>query len=295
MRVLTHWRISILCVSGAFALVIFMGSSVAREANDELAVRARSSTCTPVEVRTAHGKAMLPNTRLAPIENGRVPCLHVEEMTPASCVFSTASGKASGKWLSGPAGDFAQIGQAVSLDGKPGGEYVVAANVGAQGKAYCTEPTGMDTAGRIAEGVELGITCTLEDILQEYNALSAFGYGQLVNYTTLQVCSRNDPLRSPHPDLALLVRSYPQPGSEVDDTFCYTGYGAGPNDINGTERDETTSYLAGERYCHLVVSSGFEVPGAKRPATRSFPVPGSVVTKSFIVWRPVNPNIAVAN
>ncbi|MEO7795176.1 MAG: hypothetical protein ABIV06_10420 [Thermoanaerobaculia bacterium] len=255
----------------------------------------RFSQCVPVEVRTTHGGRLLPNTRLARIENGRVPCLHVEEGTVASCLFSTGGDAVSGSWLDGPEGEFAQIGQAVSLDGKPGGDYIVAARVGAGNSVSCSESTGMDTAGRVSPGIELGVICTVEDILQEWNALSVYGWFPLINYSELQVCAANDPALRPHPDGLDPVRSYALPGSSLDNVFCFTGAGASLNDINGTERDETTNYLAGEAYCHVVISGGFEVPGAKRPATKSFPAPGIVNVKSLITWRPVNPNVEIAN
>jgi hypothetical protein len=77
--------------------------------------------------------------------------------------------------------------------------------------------------------------------------------------------------------------------------FWYTGNGAALNDINGAERDWTTSYFGGETYCHMIVSGGLEVPGAKRPATKSLPTPGIVNGNTYIEWRPVNPNLNIAN
>ena len=287
-------------LTGAATLVFILAgvltpaqSSAAGDADP--ALQRRISNCVPVEVRAAFGGRILANTRLARIEDGRVPCMHIEEMTTALCVFSMASGSESGKWVETPEGSFAQIGQALSRDGKPGGDYVVAARVGAVDSAFCIEPTGMDTAGRVSPGVELAIACVVEEVLMPWNALSVIQWAPLVNVATLEVCSRNNPATVPHPDGSQVVRSYAQPGSAVDDTFCYSGWGAALNDINGTERDETTAYRIGEGYCHMIVSGGFEVPGAKRPATKSLPAPGIVNDKSYIVWRPVNPNILIAN
>jgi hypothetical protein len=105
----------------------------------------------------------------------------------------------------------------------------------------------------------------------------------------------NGPNGRPHPDLASLVRSYASSGSGPDDTFCYTGYGAALNDINGAERDWLGQYYPGEGWCHYIAVNGFEVPAAKRPATRRLPAPGRVDTSSYLLWRPVNPNVAIAN
>ncbi len=289
----TGARVGLLLLAGALTSSAWLMAGESGER--ETLASARVSRCTPVEVRAVHGGELPANARLARIENGKVPCMHVEEMTIASCEFSTSSEALSGKWLEGPEGQFALVGQAVSRDGKPGGDWIVAARVEGGESAYCSEPTGMDTAGRVSPGVELANICVIEDVLQQWNAMSIYGSGTLVNVATMEVCSLNNPATRPHPDGAELVRSYSSNGGDVDDIFCYTGWGAGLNDINGTERDETTNYLTGERYCHWIVSSGFEVPGAKRPATKSLPAPGIVNVKSLVVWRPVNPNVNIAN
>lgn len=184
------------------------------------------------------------------------------------------------------------VGQAISRRGEPGGEYIVAAKVSDAAPAPCLEPTRMDTLGLISEGTELSKTCMLQEVLRDYNALTAeWEYRFLVNYSDLEVCTSSNP----HPDRALLVRSFPQPGSVENDTFCYTGNGAALNDINGEERDPNGIYYGGENYCHMLWSNSYEVPAAKRPATRSFPAPGSVRTNTPILWRPVNPNLNIAN
>lgn len=148
---------------------------------------------------------------------------------------------------------------------------------------------GKDTAGRIAPGVELANTCVIEDLNQEWNTLSALKHwAPLVNYSTSNVPSANSPVSHQHPDGAYYERS-------ADGTYLFSGAGAALNDINGTERDETTNYIVGYEHCHMIITNGSEVPGAKRPATKSLPAPGVVNGKTFIVWRPVNPNVNIAN
>jgi hypothetical protein len=219
--------------------------------------------------------------------------MHAERATAASCAFSMA-GEPSGDWLESPEGDFARVGQAISLDGQPGGEYVVAARLDSDGNAPCVEPVGRDTMGHISDGTELANTCVVETLLSSYNSMAAdWGWTPMWNFTTREVCSRDRP--ELHPDQADLVRSYAQPGSEVDDTFCYTGYGACLNDINGAERDWLGDYWVGDGFCHYIVSGGLEAPAAKRPATRSLPAPGLVNDRSYVLWRPVNPNLAICN
>ena len=110
------------------------GDAAAIDASiDALVIKARgvispaASSCAPVEVTTVHGDNFHGNSRLTRIENGTVPCLHVDDGTLAVCRFSPAS--ASGEWLESPDGAFAKVGQAVSLDGTPGGDYIVAARL----------------------------------------------------------------------------------------------------------------------------------------------------------------------
>lgn len=146
---------------------------------------------------------------------------------------------------------------------------------------------GRDTAGYIEEGIELATSCVVEDINQSYNALSAYGYKPLVNFATTKVATANDPASRPHPDRATY--------EGFDGAFMYGGEGAALNDINGAERDGTTAYLGGESYCHMIVNAGLEVPGSKRPATRSLPAPGVVNGKTLITWKPVNPNVTIAD
>lgn len=254
------------------------------------------TACRPITPTVLHGNQFLGNSRLSPIVGGQVACMNVDDGSIASCAFSTAATGASGDWLDSPQGPYALVGQAVSIDGTPGGDYVVAAAVSAAEPAACIEPTSMDTMGRVADGRELAPVCLVEDLLTDYNALSAkWGWSPLMNFADSEVCMANGPGGRPHPDDALLVRSYSSTGSGPDDTFCYREYGAALNDINGAERDWLGDYYVGDGWCHVVVNGGYEVPGAKRPATRSLPAPGSVNTRTYVAWRPVNPNVGIAN
>jgi hypothetical protein len=254
------------------------------------------TTCAPVEIAAFHGANFIGNSRLAEIENGRVGCMNVDDGTIASCAFVTTAGSQSGEWLESPQGEFALVGQAIALDGRAGGEYVIAARVSDAAPAACVEPAGLDTSGRVAEGFELVVTCVVESLGEEWNNLiSVYGWAPLYNYADLEVCSSNDPASNRHPDEATLTRSYSSSGTGPHDTFCYSGYGAALNDLNGVERDFFGEYWLGEEFCHFIQTAGLQVPGAKRPATFSLPAPGRINTKSPIVWRPVNPNVAIAN
>lgn len=147
---------------------------------------------------------------------------------------------------------------------------------------------GRDTAGWVSPGTELAIACVVEDGNSEYNAYSVYGWKPIVNYTTRQVPTANSPDKRPHPDGAHYE-------GMTGSTHIYSGYGAALNDINGTERDPVANYIPGEEYCHMIVNGGYEVPGAKRPATKSLPAPGVVNGTTLIAWRPVNPNVMIAN
>lgn len=148
---------------------------------------------------------------------------------------------------------------------------------------------GRDTAGRVADGTELANICVVEDLNQEWNALSAiYGWTPIYNWADGKVGMKNDPFAHPHPDNAAWD------GASMGANW-YSGYGAAMNDINGNERDYYGDYYIGEGWCHYIVQSGYEVPGAKRPASKSLPAPGSVNTNSLVAWRPVNPNLDIAN
>src|SRR4030095_1410034 len=167
--------------------------------------------------------------------------------------FSIISGNESGEWMESPDGNYARLGQAISKDGIPGGDYIVAADVAKTG-ALCLEPTGLDTAGYLARGNELAVDCTIEEMLQPSNTQSAlhFFLFPLINYSTTEVCTSS----TPHPDRV------PEE-DRIDGAYCYTGYGAALNDINGTERDQQGMYFGGQEYCHTVIASGYEATGAK--------------------------------
>ena len=253
------------------------------------AQRVTYSTCAPVTVTRLHGEGFAGNSRIARIEGGKVGCLHAETGEKAECLFSTDGASPSGKWVEAADGHYAKTGQAITLQGVPGGDWVVAARVSDAGTVPCVAPSGQDTAGLLVEGTELATTCVVEDVNQEYNVLSIYSFAPLVNYTDIEVCS----VSNPHPDNAQLTRTVTLASGAT--AYCYTGVGAALNDINGTERASTGLYLTETEHCHMIVTSGYEVPAAKRPATRSLPAPGSVNFDSFIAWRPVNTNFDIAN
>lgn len=196
-----------------------------------------------------------------------------------------------------------KIGQAVIFKGKV---YTVAsedlgqavafnhprygAGLAYEDHCYRSKAQGTDTAGRVASGSELSALCILEDNLAEYNALSYYGWRQIYNVATAKVPMANNPEGHAHPDLC---SSYEK--DSVSAAFYYTETSAALNDMNGTERDASGGYYAGEDYCHMIVSGGYEVPGSKRPATRSTPYPGSITKTSYLLWRPVNTSLSIAN
>lgn len=206
--------------------------------------------------------------------------------------------------LAGGTVEFIKIGQVVTTKDKNGEvvQWVVASdNLGEpilnrernrlEYRDHCfRNPSigGKDTAGWVAEGVDLAPSCVVEEINQEWNALSAYGYAPVSNVADSEVPLANDPAATPHPDNALYV-TYKYPSHR------YTSAGAALNDLNGMERDETTIYKAGEGYCHMIISSGYEVPGSKRPSTRSLPAPGIIREGTMITWKPVNSNVVIAN
>lgn len=148
---------------------------------------------------------------------------------------------------------------------------------------------GKDTMGRVEEGRELAGICVVEDVNQEYNALSAeWGWTPIWNFATGNVPMKNNPSSHPHPDGA-----YYKGYDGTANIFTY--YSAALNDINGAERDWLGGYYVGDGWCHYIVQGGYEVPAAKRPATKSLPAPGVINTGSFVTWRPVNPNLDIAN
>lgn len=233
----------------------------------------------PIKPTRLHGKDFLGNMRLSKIDDWTVPCLHVETAEPATCEFT----RRSGQWLESKKGRFAVAGQAITLDGKSGGDYVTASKIGPEGAVPALEPTGNDSAGTVSDGQELTYGAVVETALSPNNAT-----GQpLVNYATLEVCTSS----YPHPDGTPLAGYYWNGSNYV---FCYIGEGAGLNDKNGTERDYYGVYYTEPERCHVIWRDGYEAPAAKRPATNPYPYPGTVDVNSPLVWRPVS-SLTIAN
>jgi hypothetical protein len=229
----------------------------------------------------------------------------------ASSVRATPSAPVSRPLSTGgAAGDerqkvsFVKLGQAIStneadgsiaqwvVSSEPLGEPVQNENGKLEYQDTCfrnPNVAGNDTTGYIAPGTELAPSCLVEGVNQSYNAYSAYGYLPLMNYTTTIVPTANDPATLPLPEVYATYLGFD------GNSHNYTGLGAALNDINGTERDAYTEYYPYDIYCHMIVSGGLEVPGAKRPATKSFPLPGVVVGTTLNVWRPVNLNVTIAN
>jgi hypothetical protein len=231
----------------------------------------RISKGAPMPVDRIHGDGFVRGGRLGAIESGKVFGMHIETGEVAECAFT----EVSGSWLENKYGIFAPVGQAISRDGEPGGEYVVAARVNEDGSVPCIDPAVDDFSG-VPYGTELAGEAIIE---ASNSALNASGL-PLRNFATLTVCCSSNP----HPDGAELV-AVPSPG-----VFCYKGRGAGLNNRHGWERAENGMYLFPP---HAVWNSGFEVPAAKRPNTRSYPP--SVNINTPIVWRVVDPNVSIAN
>lgn len=239
---------------------------------------------TPVPARKLHGDGFFGNTRLAKIDNGTVACLHVETTEPTTCTF-TKRGNKSGAWLESPRGDYARMGQAVTLDGKPGGNYVIASKINTDGTVPALEPTGHDMAGTPL-GMELAGSCVAEDWNVPTNRT---GY-QMDNWATLEVHTGK---ASPYDTGATLIRTYEYTSSSGSGTvYVYKGEGAGFNDPNGTERGQHGYYLNTTHSCHVGLSGGYEVMAAKRPATKGYPA--RVDPLSPTVWRPVS-SLKIAN
>jgi len=290
------------------------------ELYDPVDSRRLLSTCAGVTVAATHGEGFHGNSRIARIENGRVPCMNSETGEMSECLFSTTGVSAGLMWVEASDGQYAKTGQAITPNGEPGGEWIVAARVNSDGTVPCVASSGQnvptpsqlsfgdsfstnDTIGGVTPGEEFGTTCIMEDLGQTYNAASwMFGWTPLYNYATLEVCTSSNP----HPDWnATLTRTI---NSCLGTVYCYRETAAGLNDINGTERDAFGNYLPASfglftgdpppgvhRFCHMIRNGGYEVPAAKRPATRSLPAPGSVNVNTPIFWRPVNANVRVAN
>ena len=232
----------------------------------------RGAKLVPVPIARINGDLTVSNYRLAPIVKGRVHCLHVDTAELAECAFSTNSGC----WLEGDDGLYAAVGQLISRDGDPASEYsqyVVAAKISDDLTVPCVHPRFVPG---VPEGCELGGGAVVETGLSASNAT-----GQPIqHHCPLQVFTTSHP----HPDGADLV------GSDAGPIFSYVGRGAAFNDIHGHEADVRGLYLPGTRFVHVVWNSGYEVPGAKRPAAK-VGWPPAVEPRSPIVWRAVHPRL----
>jgi hypothetical protein len=241
------------------------------------------SLCRPVPVKTFHGTRMEAYCRLARITNGTVACVTLNTAKPRRCAFTPSSGE----WLVSTNGDlFAVADQQISRDGAKGGDYVVAARLGKDGRPPCAKDnrkpkaTISDAAGTAA-GTDFGGGCIVEVSGSPDNR-----NGQPIhNFASLDVCSSTS--GSLDQRTAVFTGS-PEPG-----VYCYRGEGAGMNDVNGTERDAAGRRIQGSP-CHTIWSGGYEIAASKRPAVRSYPAPGAVDPKTPVLWRPVT-SVRVAN
>ena len=268
-----------------------------------------TSSCRPVTPVALHpasnacvrtdfmGEPFRVNRRLAVIENGRVPCVEVDTMEVTQCVFDTGArrsgvrlaGRASGPWLQDAHGQrYAVVGQPVTRDGVPAhGAFIVGTVADAEGKVACVGASGHDMSSSAA-GTDMADTCVLETAGSETNVTrDDQGNPQpLRNWTDQYVGTTS----IPHPDDAYLVSVDP------DRLIAwYTEGGAALNDTGGIERDVEGNEIGGPGRCHYVEISGVQVPGAKRPSTKSHPPPGSVNVNSRIRWLAVNPYVTIAN
>jgi hypothetical protein len=235
------------------------------------------STCVPITVSAAHAvprtgeNPFLATRRLAPIEDGTVPCLQRDSLQADRCSFHTGTADdESGHWVEDPQGRrYALVGQSVAKDGDRAGAYVVAAPLD-HGTVACIEGARRRDAAGTSASDDLATPCVVEVMGSASNALRR----PLRNYATIPVCTSS----YPHPDGARMVNADRAAG-----VYCYAGEGAGLNDRNGQERDRNGAYLVGYGTCHVGWSGGYEVFVAKRPAT----VKARVDVKSPLVWRPV--------
>jgi hypothetical protein len=252
-------------------------------------------TCEPLEITATHGAGPFwDNIQLAKIEDGKVPCAHIEEAKAARCVFSTASGSESGDWVETSQGNYARTGQALSLQGAPGGEYVIGARASEEGTMPCINPAGADAVAA-PSAIPLGGGCTPETLLSARNTTGFL----LENYATREVCTSS----FPHPDdrveggQAVPTRtdgcSHAPP--DVYCAFCFTGKGAALNDRGGRERDINGVYLPENRHCHMGVLGNLTFPVAKRPGMKFENGVLVVDDTTPIVWRPVSPVPNIAN
>jgi hypothetical protein len=270
------------------------------------------TTCRPVMPAVVHrdpntcgdnsnlGDPFLVNRRLAPIENGTVPCVEVDTMEVTRCVFRTglefsgvsriAAPPPSGPWLEdGEGRHYAVVGQPVTRDGLPAsGAFVVGTVPGPDNGVPCVGATGRDAASETA-GTDANVDGVLETLGAETNAVTVDEDGlpyRLVNHATEYVGTTS----VPHPDGVA-----PMAVDEVRGIAWYTGRGAALNDPNGSERNENGIYYPARTRSHYVMVGGVMVPAAKRPSTRSYPAPGVYDVHSRIRWLPASPYVTIAN
>ena len=239
----------------------------------------RGAAIRPIAVAKMNGDWARGNYRLAPISpGGTVWCVNIDTAEPIECVFTAASGA----WIDG-ADDrrYALVGQAITRDGVPGGECVVAARIDDDGRVPGLHAGFLDDAAGTPVGCELSGGAVIETMLSPRNA-----FGRPVQH----YCRLPVPTTSlPHPDGAELV------GPDEGPVRTFIGIGAALNDINGHEADINRQYLVGAGFTHVVWSGGFEIPAAKRPAVRTFPAPATIRGDTPIVWRPVANTVMIGS
>jgi len=233
-----------------------------------------NATAAIVPVSRVYGDWTRVNYRLTPIVRGKVHCVHVETAKVVECAFP----RDTGSWAEGAQGEYAAIGQAISRDGEPGGDYIVATRI-PRGSIPCIDLRHVKDVVGTAEGCELS-----GGAIQEVLNSAANASGQpLQHFCSLPVWCNSHP----HPDGAELIAT---DGS----AYCYSGRGAALNDINGREADASGNYLPGSRFVHVIYSGGYLTIGAKRPATAGgWPI--KLKRDSPIVWRPLSPYLTVGS
>lgn len=202
--------------------------------------------------------------RLAPVVRGKVAALHLETSEVALCDFNEQI-----DWVGTDDGVFARVGATLSLDGEPGGPYTIAAPINDDGAIPATRVGESDDLPSAPVGTILAGASIRED----WNSASNAGGFRLLHFARDVICSRDNP----HPDGARPISGGPP--------WCYTGEGAGFNNLYGRQFDRY-----GQRiyvFDHVLWGrGGYEVLGAKRPNTKSYPVPVQWATGTPIRWRP---------
>lgn len=240
-------------------------------------------------------KAVSRNMRLSPVVNSTVACVQVETGARATCSW----GSTSGVYIAAKGGQlYAQAGQTIGIGGQAGGtseldQYVVASPITidkltGNGSVPCTASAGFDTAGT-ASGSELAGACVVETANAPTNATGIPNE----NYATLYVCAKSGSNTDAATIDASAISSESSSYAKNASVECYTGLGAGLNDISGTERDVAGVYLPRSENCHVVWNGYYEVPAAKRPATYGWP--SRVNEYSTVLWRSVASTVKIAN